>query len=349
VNVEQTLTEELGTVARSLNTPPPPSATDLVSRAERVRTRRISTTVAVSGLLAAAIVGAVVLGNDLGHPDSAPPITKVTVAPLPTGAAPAIPYVDGSTLYVDGRPVEGAYGGSTTAGSTTLAYPAGQAGNFTSFTVLYDGARVAVGRARNVVISPDGTKVAWAAVDAASAHLVEIDGTTGRELGRVALDRSLYSREGREDESWETVATVGDDGTVTYGSTATTHTWHPGHAPVDVALQNSAAPPAGFPWAAGWDLAVQPSGWGAWLTNSRGRTNSRGVDGWINDGVTVQRAHRPGTLETIVLPKGSNATGVTWESATKLLVHVADDASGDRWHFLRCDITTERCEIAPTS
>ncbi|HET6151419.1 MAG TPA: hypothetical protein VFE15_00585 [Marmoricola sp.] len=187
MNVEQTLTEELGAVARSISTPPPPSVTALVATAERVRSRRIGTTVAVSGLLAAAIVGAVVLGNDLGHPDSAPPITKVSIAPLPTGAAPRIPYVIGSTLYVGGQPISGSYRAATTAGTTTLAYPPAQAGNFNRFEVLHDGIKVANGLARDVVMSPDGTKVAWAEVDATSAHLIEIDGTTGRELGRLTV------------------------------------------------------------------------------------------------------------------------------------------------------------------
>jgi hypothetical protein len=54
-------------------------------------------------------------------------------------------------------------------------------------------------------------------------------------------------------------------------------------------------------------------------------------------------------VETIVLPSGANAGALTWESDTSLLITIDDDPRGDRWHFLRCNITTKRCEIAPTS
>jgi hypothetical protein len=307
-----------------------------------------------------AVAALVVLAgcDDGDRGPSARPATTSPVAPtssstptsLPVGAPPAVPYVVGTRLYLGGKAQPGIHGVAATHGRTTLITIGNSDGGDTArYEVLRDGKAVARFTTRYAVVSRDGSKVAWVAVDRTSAHLVEIDATTGHEIDRTSLDRSLYAHEGEESEAWETLVRVDDDGTVSFGGVAASHTWKPGHAPVDVPLRNDSAPPAGFPWRAGWDAALSPTtDWGAWPTDRNGRTDVHGTNGWVNDGVTLQRRGRPATKETIVLPHGFNAGGLTWESATNLLVHVSDDPDQAHWQYLRCDITTRSCELAPT-
>jgi hypothetical protein len=352
VNLEQTLTDELASVAGSIGVPPPPAVAAVVQRAEQSRTRSRVRWTATTLLAAAAVVAAVVVGNQIGRPDAAPsPAPQPTRSPtgLPTGAPPRVAYVAGSRLYLDGRVVPGDWGGVDVVGGTTLGYVHDPHDQTTTRVVFRDGREV--GRITDVsvdqpsLLSRDGTKLAWVERAGGRYFLVVRDVPGWRELGRLEVDPSRLGHVGAEDEGWETLTAVADDGTVSYGGVVAAHTWKPGSAPVDQAPQPSLES-NDFPRSSG-GVVISPDGtWGAWSTDRHGKVT---VDADQKaDGVTLAHPRRPASQFTLALPPGTDGRMLTWESTTDLLVTVFDDPDGVRWHFLRCDVVTRRCELAPT-
>lgn len=312
--------------------------------------RLVGATVFVATALAVSACGA--KPTAAPNPQSSEPTAAHTptasTTPLAVGAAPAVPYAVGPHVYVDGRALRGVNGVDSVHGATAvISLGNSEAGDTTRYEVLRSSRTVARFTARTVVVSRDGSKVAY--LDGTATHLVELLATTGREIGRTSVDAKVLGHQGEENEGWENLEAVQDDGTVWFGSVAASHDWKPGQPPYDVALRNG-GPPAGFPWRSGWDISLSPTtDWGAWITNRTGHTNARGVEKWVNDGVTLQRKGRPATRTTIALPHGFNAGGLTWESATALLVEASDDPAQTHFVYLRCDITTKVCEHAPTA
>jgi hypothetical protein len=360
MNVEQTLTQELVTVARAVETPAPPAVAALLEQAGRARTRTRARVAATSLLAAAAVLAAIVAGTRLDHPAAAPspthPTTSATNGPLPTGAPPRLAYVSGGTLYLDGKAQPGTWGTAQTVGRTSAA-TIGRADApkvvVTTLVLFRDDREVA--RIDNVVrlgavVSKDGSKVAWVELnDDDTADLVERDMTTGREVGRIRVERRPLSHEGEENESWENLRDVSDDGTVTYGGVIVTHVWRPGSAPVDHQPALRWEGTEGFPRSVEPVAMSADGAWGAWTTDSNGRTLPDDGSAWTPDGVTFQHPGETGSRFTIALPPGSEAGTVTWETATQVLVPVFDDPDYETRHYLRCSTTTRGCELAPPS
>lgn len=356
MNVETTLTDELNTVAASVQAPPPPAVSALVQEAEHVRALRTRRRlIASAGLAAAAVVAAIVLGAQLGKPSaSPPPAPQPTVKPMSTGAPPRIPFVAGSKLYVDGRLRRGVWLEVVTAGRTSVATRGVGDGYSVPAVVLFrDGVEVAHFKADfGALLSPKGTKVAWLEVGDGTARVVVRDMDSGRDLGRLSVDRLLFVHDegAEENEGWENLEKVADDGTVTYGGVVVMHTWQPGSAPVD----HKPSPPGrdfqGYPGRAGY-VWVGPDGtWGAWQTDRHGRSEPDAADqvNWKPDGITAQRSGEPTTRITFALPLGAQTQHVIWESSTDLLVVVSEDPAGEIARYLRCSITRRTCELAPT-
>jgi hypothetical protein len=351
MNVEQTLTDELRVVAGSVQPPPPPVA-ELVRRAEQARTRTRAGRAAAIGLVAAAVVAAILIGNQVGRPTSAPPPAHHSkgATSLPVGDPPRIPYVLGTTLYIGGEPQPGTWLGVDTVGKSSLASRAKGPGDYTvTEAVLFRGG-VEVARVKDTIsamLSPDGTKVAWldSAPDFSAAHLGELDALTGRVLGRLDLDPRTFDEKANE-EAWLSIAKVDDDGTVTYGGVLASHTWRPGSAPVDHGSAMPSQEPPDIPNVV--DLQMSPDGtWGAWLTDRRGRNVGNRTDyNGVLDGVTMQKPGDPGSRITIPLPAGTDLRGIVWESSTDVLLSVADNAVGDQFHYVRCSRLGRQCEIA---
>jgi hypothetical protein len=349
MNVETILTEELQVVAGAVQPPPPPVA-ELVRLAERSRTRGRAGRVAAVVLVAAAVVVAIVIGSQVGRPTTAPPPAHHSkgATPLAVGEAPRIPYVLGTTLYLDGKPRPGTWLGVETAGDITLASRAAAPDNYadTDAVLFRDGAQVYVVRHvhSGPELSPRGTKLAWIEVVDGTPVLVVRDLAADRELGRLPLDTPVDP----DVESAETVQSVDDGGTVSYGSVLVSHTWRPGTVPVDQGPPSPSQSPPGFPNVL--ELTMSPDQtWGAWLTDRRGRNvgNRTDYDG-VLDGVTVQKPGDRGSRLTIPLPAGTDLRGVVWESSTDVLLTVADNAVGDRTHYVRCSRLNRQCEIART-
>jgi hypothetical protein len=357
MNVEQTLTQELETVARSFDAPPPPAVAALTQAAERTRTRTRFRGAVITLAAAAAVVGAVVAGGQLGGPDSAPSPTHPTPThaegQLPTGPPPRLPYILQQHLYIDGKAQPGLWSWVTTAGRTTMALP-DETGE--QVVLFHDGVEVArlprTVDTEAIRLSPLGTKVAWSEHDNDSAHLVVRDMETARELGRLAVDRATFVHDGDENEGWENVQEVADDGTVTYGGVLVVHTWKPGTAPVDHDPTSYLQGPQGYPNRA-YAVTESPDGtWGAWASDRRGDPDPAiGEDGaLVFDGVTVQRPGEPGSRFTFGMPSGTTEVRqVIWESSTDLLVLVVGDVlDGLPQQYLRCNVVQRTCEHAST-
>lgn len=360
MNVEQTLTDELDAVARSFEAPPPPATRRLVDQAQRSR-RRVRLRLATTLVAAAAVIAAIVAGTQLGRPNAAPSPTHPTPTrvdgQLPTGAPPRLPYVLHQHLYVDGKAQPGLWSGVTTAGHTTLAFTGGHDGNDGQPVLFHDGVAVAPLPARgvdaqSVRLSPLGTKVAWTEYDNDSAHLVVRDMETGRELGRLSVDRETFAHDGAENEGWENVQSVADDGTVTYGSVVVVHTWKPGSAPVDHDPVGYQQTPEGYPHRANLVVESPDAAWGAWQTDRHGDPDPpTGDDGaLVFDGVTVQRPGQPGSRFTFAMPDGTTEVRqLVWETPADILVLVVGAVlDGLPEELVRCDVVKRTCEHAST-
>lgn len=348
MNVEQTLTDELQTVATGVSAPPPPAVDALVRRAGHERTRARVTRVGGVVLVAAAVVGAVVIGSQIGRPTSAPPHGPAdNPTSLPTGGAPAVPYILGETLYVDGKPQPGTWIGVSTAGGNTLAIQSAGAGSSDVKGVLFrSGALVeTLPAGAEAMLSPHGTKLAWFEVSGRTADLVVRDLTTDREMGRLPLDPDTITG---DSEATVHMTAIDDDGTVHWGGVLVSRSWKPGSTPVDVAEPAQTPDVPGFPRVATGVVQSPDEAWGAWLTDRDGRSETSS-DVTAFDGVTLQAPGERGSRFTIALPVGTDVRALAWESATDLLLTVFDDPDGAREHLVRCRVTDRQCEIAETS
>ena len=349
MNLEQTLSQELSVVAAAIDAPPPPAVGALVRKAERTRTRTSAKRLAATGTVAAAVVGALVLGHQLGRTTSAPPTpTNPSHNPtsLPTGAAPRVPYILGETLYVDGKPQPGMWIGVQTAGGNTLALQSGGPGSETTTAVLFrSGAMLErLPADAEPMMSRDGTKLAMIEVSPGKADLVVRDLTDDRELGRLPLDPATVRS---DSEATVHLTAVDDDGTVHWGGVLVNRAWKPGGTPVDVAENASTPPVKGFPRGA-VDVRLSPDGrLGAWLTDRDGRSDPR-ADPTYLDAVTVQVPNQPGTRFTLALPEKTDLRGISWETTTDVLLTVFEDQQGTREHLVRCSVKERECEVART-
>lgn len=365
MNLEQTLTDELASVAAGIDVPPPPAVAAVVQQAEQSRTRSRVRWTATTLLAAAAVVAAVVVGNQIGRPDAAPQPTRPTRAPtsvptptgtptptpteqpLAVGAAPRIPYVVGDRLYVGNRPQPGSYMDVRSAGRSALADRAGPGAGGPP-VVFRDGHQVAVldkavGTAR---LSPGGTMVAWFEAYGGTDHLIVRDLASGRELGRIAADSRAVNPDfyGRLDPY-----SVAEDGTVVYTTDdATYFSWRPGRSPVRVHVPDLRTAPEGFPSDASY-VVLDPKGtWGAWVTDGLGHNPESPESNGITDGVTFEKRGDPQSRFTFALPEGGSTNKLEWESDTDVLVDFIMEGSGAWDQYLRCHVATGRCEYAPT-
>jgi hypothetical protein len=338
MNAETRLVDELQAVASDVHAPPPPVATDLVRLARRQRARTRGWVFATTGLVAAAVVAAVVLGVQTGGPDPTPGPTHPTGtgAPLRTGERPHIPYIVADTLYIFDEPVSGTWWDVQTAQGSTVATravpPIGKPVLFRDLerTHLLDHA---IGTAR---LSVDGTKLAWLERSGASAQLVVYDLEAGRELGRLGIDAGRLFL---EDGTRERILWLADDGTVTHGGSLGVRSWRPGSPPTSSAagLASTEGYPVDYT-----ELAFSPDEqWAAWRSDRHGGTDATGGVGAF-DGLTFESARNPDTRFTIPLPAGTDVEAVTWETATAVLVRY------DAGRLLRCSVEERRCEYAPS-
>ena len=352
MNVEQTLTTELQTVAGLVTAPPPPAPGALVRRAEQTRTRTRVRRIGVIGLVAAAVAAAIALGSQVGHPKATPspvrPTQTQTADALPTGALPRVPYLVGEGLYIDGHSQPGRWSGLMSAGRSAVGYssvPQNDAG-----VVLRDGHVVLTVTSvpwPSLVLSPDGTKVAWVELvqHGTVGRIVLRDLDTGRDLGTLPVEARLVTV---DSDAQVRVFRVDNDGSVLYGDLGTWHTWRPGHAiGAAVRAEHTALDP-GFPVRANPLWLSPDESWGAWLSSRSGKILPWDGMGERRDGVTLQRPGASGTRHTIQLPVGTNATALVWESPTDLLVTISDPDLNSPWHYLRCSVVDRRCEQAPT-
>ncbi|RNM12713.1 hypothetical protein [Nocardioides pocheonensis] len=357
MNLEQTLTDELASVATGIDVPPPPAVAAVVQQAEQSRTRSRVRWTATTLLAAAAVVAAVVVGNQIGRPNAAPsptgPTSTATMGTFPLGS-PLRTYVDPAkgTLYIDGTPQPGAWSDAVTLGGLTLGYGRTTSTDGATDIGVFRGTE-RIGVLHDVAgpvvkVSPNARTIAWVEDHHTTGVIVVADVTRSavHELGRLSA-ATLVAKP--DDESGEQLITVGDDGTVTYGGVTSGHAWRPGGAPRATDISSLMYGPTGFPSRAE-EVRLDPTGsWGAWLTDARDPAAGGGFASW--GAVTFQQPGRPATKATLRMPAGfSDVRDLYWESDTDV---VLDISSGDTSTELitghvRCSVLTRRCESAPT-
>jgi hypothetical protein len=332
VNVEQTLTAELRAVASGAEPPAPPAVGHLVRLAERQRNRTRATRAGGVALAAAAVVAAVVLGQHIGRPDTAPQPVK----PSPSYYADGVPYYDHGGLYVGHRRQPGDWTFVESNGDYSVAVAADQTAE-----ILHHGAPVlrVGGFVFEARLSFDGTKAAWIATDGPDASaLVVRDLVAGRDLGRLPLVLRAQGGQGVE-----TSLGIRNDGTVFYEVGHRAWTWHPGGgAPVRTTrMPNSVQThPPGFDGVAA-PVRLSPDHlWGAWVTDPAG--------GELGDvkgkplGVTVQKPGDLASRFTLPLPTGLDLAPIAfWVTPTEITFAGPEN--------IRCDIVARDCRALGTS
>lgn len=331
MNVEQILTDELRSVAASVEAPLPPIA-GLVRDAEHARTRTLRTRLAGTVLVAAAVVGAIVIGTQVGRPSTAPLPTN----PSPSYYAPGVPYVLDGVLYVDHEPQPGSWAQAETVGEYTVALR--HTDSLPTAVVMRDGEELFTvpNLITSPVISRNGKLVATIELPGAEPggprFLVLRDLAGGSSLGRLELPPPV----GR-DAAEASLATVDADGTVHYGfDDDAWWSWKPGGnpTPAEEPSGETVVNPPGFAGVDAWVLLSPDHLWGAWLTDGLGNPLSPDLS---PEGVTLQKPGAPESRFTIPFTDTTELEPfLSWESPTELVViGVPSD--------VRCDIVTRRC------
>lgn len=352
MSIEQTLSEELRDVGAAVLPPPAPDAALLVRIAERARTRTLVRS-GISVVLTAAVVLAIVaLGGHLKNPDAGPVPTPQPTA-LPTGKPPQVPYIKNDVLYVKGQALAGSWGGVVNHQASSIGYPDDVSGNPETGTMVlfHDGSELArFPHVATSLLSPNGRKAAWIERDGQDWFAVVYDLETSRELGRIAVDAHDLGHVGPENEGWESLSSVDDDGVVIWAGVLTAHAWTPGHAPVETSIPDGYdAQPGDFPDPS--VVTLSPDGaWGAWSEDRTGDQpqGTSTIPDQYDVHVFAQQPGQPSTRIEFRLPRNTNAAGAEWETTGDFLVTVFDDPTGVSWHYVRCTIATRGCEVAPT-
>lgn len=346
-DVDQLLTDELREIADAVDVPPPPGVPDLASRARHEVRRTRARAVAIAGGVAGVAVAAIVIGSQISGSD-APTHPKSTG--LRTGEPSHLPFLEGTHLYVGGQLQPGRWQQVISTGDTSIALLDAAAPRRQTLIVFRDDVevvRVTGIAAYQVMVSTDGNKAAYVVLGGTDAHLVVLDTVARVELGRIAVSRSLLGHLGKENEAWEGIQGVADDGTVTYGGVLVTHVWNPGSPPVNHKASFDAFPPPGFPGNADSIVVSPDGGWGSWLTDPYAAPQAVDTSFGVPAGLTFQRPGKPETRATIALPHDGSPVRVAWEATTKVLVTVFHDPGGQSIELLRCSVVDKTCEYAP--
>jgi len=346
MNLEQIITEELRDVGAAVRPPAPPDPALLVRRAEQVRVRTLVRSSATVVLAAAAVLAIIVLGAHLGNPKAAPPPLPQPTE-LPTGSAAAIPYQKDGVLYAGGVAVTG---GTLNTVLEAGHYLVAELTNGSSSTLVIFRDGTEVGRLEhasrsNPTLSQDGTKLGYVERIGSVYMLVSRDLDADRELGRLTVDPSTFGIQGEATVGSLSIGPVGNDGTIHYDTDAS-YAWAPGGSPSAEPTSPEVPDIPGYPEFMIAEQLNPDQTWGAWLAPEDGGPSIE--DGARAAYLRAQQPHRPDTRVSITLPADAKATNLRWETETDVLVFVDDDATGEHWHFLRCSITTKRCEVAPT-
>jgi hypothetical protein len=317
---------------------------------------RPSTTRAAAGLGLVALAITILVTGCQKDPVAAPEPAQRSAPATPTAdqlaiGEPLATYVDPDrlVLYIHGNAKPGTWGGASSVGDLTLAF----ANDLATVGIFLRGARI--GTLRHVVdgvveASPSGRTLAWVEHTGGAAHLVAAAVTGGRvhELGRLAVDPAVLAN---DSEGSERVMAVDDEHTVTYGGITSGHTWVPGGDPKDADVSAYLTRATGFPNSVDPPDLNPDGSWGAWPTNSDGRSpvDSEGV--W--SAVTVQRPRQAATRFTFVMPHADGVQWLYWETGTDLIVSVSGKppvpgSAVEAEDYVRCNVVDHECEYAPT-
>lgn len=333
------------------DTHPHPGHTAYPGSEEPLHRRR---TIAIgSGALAAVVVlGALVLGHELGKPDATRQPGPATALALRTGE-PIHTWTDEhGRLHLDGTTVPGDWAGAVTSGDLTTAaqgpYDTGTVGVFLGSAQVGTARGVAV---PDLPVSPDHRTIAWVAfgdTDHTTSEIVvaRVDSGGIHELGRLGAGRDLLPT---SDTPRVRLLRVADDGTVLYGAaTGAGSSWTPGGRPQAADVSAYQGGPDGFTTEPAQDLRLNAQRtWGAWSTD---RLPDPDPDNAVFTSVTVQRAGDVTTrYEMPFADDYAYVNVVGWENDTDVLLYADTQPPGraTAGNYLRCDVVVRHCEIAP--
>lgn len=251
--LENNLTTTLHARADATPAPPAPIGQLVAAGEHRIAVRRRRRGLVAVGSVAAAVVIAVavpigVRGHGAGPKPAVPHPAPTTLAGLPTGAPPKVPYLDGGALHVDGATIPTEASQVVAAGDQVLVGRADD--GIMTWQVLRDGKLVFQPRLKNASqaqISPDGSiAVALSYPDREHTVLTIVDLATGKVRPNPMTLNAPYAPccgGGQEVQ----IQGIDDDGTVYYASRKGEVAWRQGVFPAHLTRKVSAvaATPAG--------------------------------------------------------------------------------------------------------
>jgi hypothetical protein len=357
---------------------PPVDIDALRAGGRRHARRRRATVLGAAAVVLAVVAGGAVLGADALRSDPAPgPVqrddrsTPRTVADLPVGGPPGLPFLLGDVIHAGdtGADLEGPgqlmglrYGGGVTLGlhdrrgvvevgpdggqrvldADATGYPAvSPGGRWAAWPVTADGrdARIVLwslgaGKRVEVFSVPERPRCCDSGF-----HVAGVD-----DAGRVYVtgDRAHYLRDlgDAEPRVMDNVRAGSDE--IKVGTRGIVVLGAPGDQGSDgearfIDVVDGRLEPTTVLTAPG----LARSTWWSPVENDQflGRGTSGGLRVWSLDG-PQQKASRP-----IGVPADVDVTGVAWESADAMLVDVVEGADAHAW-WLRCSMERRTCERA---
>jgi hypothetical protein len=377
---EQSLAEDLQRTASTVDVPPAPVASLSAAGRRRLRATRLRALAAVAAAVAVVVAGLgagpqLLTGSTPVGPAHHGPARQLTsLADLPHGARPGVPYWHAGQLHVGGATIRTPHREIVTGGGTTLVGDPWPLHNLARWWLLDETRLVPVVSRPDVTgqpkVSPDGRLVLWEEMQPHATTVVVWDTTRRRVVARQTVQIEAACCDGPS----LMLFGVDDQDQVFYGDGRTLTMWQPatGTARTVTGIGRLPAAPTQI-------TATGPVFQGA----SSDGFNSLGVYGSVTaDGVF----HRAGTVPSdqsaawspdntrwaypgddygdfafkapatqMVLDVATGKThrmrlptGVTgdvqWESNNTLLLHVL---TGPRRHFMvRCQAESGACELA---
>jgi hypothetical protein len=382
VDVRTTLQREVD----RLNVPAPPVNQLLTGGRAAARARRMRIAVGTAAAVVSVAVGGAVLAqsgvapsqdpvgpanptrSDTPTPTPATPRPK-TVAELPPGDPPRLPFVVADTMYyarvatsLEQGPVTLRYGGNGAVVMRTQSTGAIHAldDNGIDMRMVTENSSAAP------VVSATGDLVAWRTSDAGGENVIVADLATGKQVA------SLAAPEGESAQDWKLVG-IDNRNNVFAASPTSVWMWYqfdsepePVAEEVSGRLVEVATEGLLFRDDRDDDGAVADYAVGILTKNPesmrstvlsvqeriRARYASLSLDGTQiafadTSGDLWVRSRSGGSDRQIMLPEGIDIAGLVWETDNSLLV-ATPDGPGENSAWVRCYVDTGNCELPAT-
>ncbi|HET6154587.1 MAG TPA: hypothetical protein VFE15_16705 [Marmoricola sp.] len=276
--------------------------------------------------------------------------TSTTLASLPAGPPPSIPYLAGHELHVHGVAIPTTGTDLYAAGTTVLVQKFSETDP--TWWILQGHRLVDVPELHGVFevgISPDGDTVAWTSNPTSStSRIVAWDPKTERDIARLDLPIPQTCCDGGSIQA----VSVDGHGNVYWNQADSSVAWRPGSASHQILGRNefmSIAPDGPVITAPGGEAGLlgRISATGTW-TRIASLPSDQGL-AWTPDGTLVAtgaEALIPRTQQTVLfdLPSDATTQPIAFEGDGAVLLDANVGSGKD--YVLRCSVSTKSCERA---